>query len=353
MRIHHVLRVCLLLVVGTAMANPPTATIDALADGIGLPAPGPIFIADDEDIDGASRTHDDLKTAAGQADVPRRAQWAAAWLCAERGDFACALTHWHALAQSAPNPPRWLPEAYALALWGLGRHEQAVAWYDTAVLGHGQLGFASALRKRYPEALFDSTALALFEQWHRQLAPLRKNVIAAVDIDSAGQVERVQVLDDQLSPVMVQRVQQAIAGWQFTPADNKGKPARRSTHVYVEVRGRPDDAQRIALDVRFMAVGVLAVRKIGPAYPVRALVHGKQGTAMVAVDINAAGNVTQARLNQSSGMQVFDKAAVAAARRWRFRMDRVDGEPVASTVILPFVFMLGVDADASAGNDGI
>src|SRR3546814_2967639 len=102
------------LVTGVQTCAPPIS--------IGLPAPGPVFIADDEDIDGASRTDEDLKSAASQADVPRRAQWAAAWLCAERGDFACAPTHWHALAQSAPNPPRWLPEAYALALWGqIGR----------------------------------------------------------------------------------------------------------------------------------------------------------------------------------------------------------------------------------------
>src|SRR3546814_4983568 len=69
--------------------------------------------------------------------------------CAERGDFACALTHWHALAQSAPNPPRWLPEAYALALWGLGRHEQAIAWYDTAVLGTPHLGNGRVLPGRF------------------------------------------------------------------------------------------------------------------------------------------------------------------------------------------------------------
>src|SRR3546814_17922051 len=98
MRARHLLLVCLLFGVGTAFADTPATPIDTLADAIGLPAPGPVFIADDEDIDGASRTDEDLKSAASQADVPRRAQWASAWLCAERGDFACAPTHWPALA---------------------------------------------------------------------------------------------------------------------------------------------------------------------------------------------------------------------------------------------------------------
>ncbi len=352
MRARHVLLVCLLLVVGHAFAAAPANTIDTLADVIGLPAPGPVFVGDDNDIDDSSRLHNDLKKAALQTDSPRRANWAAGWLCAERNDFACALRQWRVAAQSAPQPPRWQPEAYALALWGLGRHEQAVAWYDTAVLGDGSLGEAISLHTRYAAASLDKAAKALYEQWREARAPLRKRVITAVDIDITGRVERVQVLDEQLDPILAQRIQQVIADWPFPPAENKGKPARLSTHVYVEVRGRPDGDQRMVFDVQFMGTGVRAVKMVGPAYPTRSLAHGKEGAVVVLVDINARGKVTKARLEQSSGMQLFDKAAVAAARRWRFAMDQVDGEPVASSTKLPFVFMIGEDADMPPHSHG-
>lgn len=346
MRIHHVLRVCLLFVVGTAFASPPTAAIDALADAIGLPAPGPVFIADDEAIDGASRTHEDLKRAASQADAPRRAQWAAAWLCAERSDFACALTHWHALAQSAPNPPRWLPEAYALALWGLGRHEQAIAWYDTAVLGTPHLGNGRVLPGRFFDASLYKVAQSLFEQWSQRLAPLRKTVVSAVDIDPDGRVARVQVLDTQLEPTLARRIQQIVAQWRFPRKQDQTASSLLSTHVYVEVRGRPDGEQRMAFDIQFMSAGVRAVKMVGPAYPTRSLVHGKEGAVVVLVDVNTRGKVLQAHIEQSSGKPLLDQAALAAAKRWRFAMDRIDGEPVASSVKLPFVFTLGTDSDA-------
>src|SRR3546814_7570122 len=58
MRARHLLLVCLLFGVGTAFADTPATPIDTLADAIGLPAPGPVFIADDEDIDGASRSEE-------------------------------------------------------------------------------------------------------------------------------------------------------------------------------------------------------------------------------------------------------------------------------------------------------
>jgi len=344
MRMRHVLWVGLLLVVGNAFAATPASDIDALADAIGLPAPGPVFIGDDEQIDGSSRTRKDVKKAARLADLPRRAGWAAGWLCAERSDFACALTQWHALAQSAASPPRWLPEAYALALWGLGRHEQAVAWYDTAVLAAPHLGNARLLPGRFFGASLYSTAQELFVQWSERLAPLRKSVITAVDIAADGQVERVQVLDEQLDPALARRIQQVVAEWRFPRNEDQASPAQRSTHVYTEVRGRPDGEQRMVFDIQFTGMGVRAVHRAGPIYPKAALALRQEGVSVVRVDLDSSGKVLRARIDESSGTPSLDQAAVTAARRWRFAMDRIDGKPVASYAKLPFAFVIGTEA---------
>ena len=343
MRIGQVLLGTLLLGIfmGTAFAATPTTDVESLADTIGLPAPGPVYVGDDEDIDDSSRLHNDLKKAALQTDSPRRANWAAGWLCAERNDFSCALRQWQAVAQSATQPPRWLPEAYALALWGLGRHEQAVAWYDTAVLGTPQLGNGRLLPKFYADASLYKAAGALFEQWSQRLAPLRKTVVSAVDIDSAGRVARVQVIDDQLDPALARRIQQVIADWQFPRKEEQPSPSTLSTHVYTEVRGRPDGEQRMVFDVQFMDVGVRAVHQAAPRYPRTALKLRQEGISLVRVDLDADGNVVQARIDKPSGIPTLDQAALVAARRWRFAMDRIDGNPVASYAKLPFMFMIG------------
>lgn len=345
-----VILVCLsaLMVIDVPAAASESAM--ALADRIGLPTSAPVFVGDDADIDGSSRESDDLKKAANLATLPRRATWAAGWLCAEHGDFACALERWHAAAQAAPSPPRWVPEAYALALWGLDRHEQAVAWYDTAVLGTAHLGNGNLLPKRYTDASLYKMEVALFERWSQMLAPLRKTVVTAVDIDGDGRVERVQVLDEQLDPTLAHRIQQVVADWRFTPATKKGEPARLSTHVFVEVRGRPDGEQRMVFDVQFNGIGVRAVHRVGPTYPATALSAGKDGMALVVADIDAHGKVMQTHLDVSSGSPLLDKAALKAAKRWRFAADRIDGEPVASSVKLPFVFVIGTDADATPFN---
>lgn len=49
-------------------------------------------------------------------------------------------------------------------------------------------------------------------------------------------------------------------------------------------------------------------------YPLEAVHRGLEGTAMVSVVIDAAGNVTAARLERGSGHAMLDEAAVRAAR---------------------------------------
>lgn len=346
MRLRQTLLAAVLLCVGVAFAASPSNDVNALADAIGLPAPGPVYVGDDEDIDDASRIHRDLTNSARQSDNPRRAQWAAAWLCAERGDFACALRQWHVAAQSATQPPRWLPEAYALALWGLDRHEQAVAWYDTAVLATPQLGIGGSLPRFYADASLLKVAEALFESWGQRLAPLRKAVASAVDIDSDGRVTRVQVIDDQLDPVLTRRIQQVIADWQFPRKADQPSPSLLSTHVYTEVRGRPDGEQRMVFDVQFVGFGVRPEYMHPPRYPIKARQRRQEGACVVKVDLDTSGNVVHARIDKASGIPALDQAALAAARRWRFTMDRIDGQPVASEARLPFVFTLNADFDA-------
>ncbi len=69
-----------------------------------------------------------------------------------------------------------------------------------------------------------------------------------------------------------------------------------------------------------------------PRYPRLARHRGEQGTVVLRVWVDAQGTVTDARVARSSGHALLDDAAIAAARRWRFRPARVAGVPVAAVV---------------------
>ena len=70
------------------------------------------------------------------------------------------------------------------------------------------------------------------------------------------------------------------------------------------------------------------VYQIAPVYPPAAYAERLAGDVGLAIDIDAAGQVTQVRVTQAAG-HGFDEAALAAARQFRFTPAEVDGRPAA------------------------
>ena len=78
-----------------------------------------------------------------------------------------------------------------------------------------------------------------------------------------------------------------------------------------------------------------------PQYPPSALRAGIQGTVILVVDVDANGNVTNVSVEKSSRNRDLDRAAMQAARRWRFNPSIVNGQPAAGRVRVPVDFNLG------------
>lgn len=78
-----------------------------------------------------------------------------------------------------------------------------------------------------------------------------------------------------------------------------------------------------------------------PEFPAAARRERRQGAVVVLVRLDADGRVESARLATSSGDARLDAAALAAARRCRFRAATRNGMPVASEVRVPYTFQLG------------
>lgn len=83
------------------------------------------------------------------------------------------------------------------------------------------------------------------------------------------------------------------------------------------------------------------LRNPHPAYPEAARAAGQQGVVMLRVSVDAQGNPTSVRLTRSSGFAVLDeRARSTVASQWKFKPARIDGQPVASTVVIPIRFTL-------------
>ena len=91
-----------------------------------------------------------------------------------------------------------------------------------------------------------------------------------------------------------------------------------------------------------LAPGSVPVPISKPAmkYPSDALRNNETGKVVVRIEVGADGEPTAVSIVTRSGSRSLDRAAVQAAKRWRFRPAQQDGRAVAAAVEVPIVFSL-------------
>jgi protein TonB len=77
-----------------------------------------------------------------------------------------------------------------------------------------------------------------------------------------------------------------------------------------------------------------------PQYPYGAKRRHVEGEVVVRMLVNGQGDPVRLSIHKSDPPGVFDKAALSAAQRWKFRPGRYKGEAVDTWVLLPFKFEL-------------
>ncbi len=82
-------------------------------------------------------------------------------------------------------------------------------------------------------------------------------------------------------------------------------------------------------------------RYVAPVYPRAALEDNVSGEVRVRITVDAKGKVADAVILESAPAGVFDDAALAAVRRWRFKPAEVDGQPVEASTIQSLLFKPG------------
>lgn len=77
-----------------------------------------------------------------------------------------------------------------------------------------------------------------------------------------------------------------------------------------------------------------------PRYPPAAFRAGIQGEVILIIDVDANGNVTNVTVEKSSRNRDLDRAAMEAARKWRFNAAESGGKKAAGRVRVPVNFAL-------------
>ena len=80
------------------------------------------------------------------------------------------------------------------------------------------------------------------------------------------------------------------------------------------------------------------VRTVAPDYPSELRREGVSGLVMVKCVIDEQGNVADPSVEKSSNA-AFEKPAVEALRKWKFKPAKQDGTPVAIKVSIPIKFV--------------
>jgi len=73
---------------------------------------------------------------------------------------------------------------------------------------------------------------------------------------------------------------------------------------------------------------VIPMVRVNPQYPLAAAERGIEGWTIVRFSINAAGVVKNPEVIDAEPAGIFDRAALRAIRRWKYKPKTVDGTPV-------------------------
>lgn len=121
-------------------------------------------------------------------------------------------------------------------------------------------------------------------------------------------------------------------------------PVAAPSQTNVPVQGPvADNSQQNNAPTAGLAPGSVpvAISRPAPRYPSDALRNGESGTVLVRIEVGADGEPTAVSVVARSGSRSLDRAAVQAAKRWRFRPAQRDGRAVTGAVEVPIEFALG------------
>lgn len=160
-------------------------------------------------------------------------------------------------------------------------------------------------------------------------------MVQLVTIDDSGFVERPPVDVGPLWRVPDEPIVETIDRRPKPPPVVDPQPPRPPMDRTVETTGRMEIA---AIEPKLTGPGVLRsptlmdgeqipIVKVAPVYPNRAKQRGIEGYVILAFTITPTGATADASVIESSPDGVFDRSALSAVRKFKYKPKVVDGEP--------------------------
>lgn len=165
-------------------------------------------------------------------------------------------------------------------------------------------------------------------------------------------------LTSSLAPAVAQLVDRHVREWQFEPVLIDGRPVVAKTRMALNLSAEPspDGADQYKIRVENVNFGALR-RSPGmrpPHYPQDAAHAGVGARVLIALEIDAAGNVTEAQAYQTNldvrtssegeaerWRRTFEHQSLIAARHWHFDVsDAVNGHPLGTQAVVPIEYSL-------------
>ena len=81
-------------------------------------------------------------------------------------------------------------------------------------------------------------------------------------------------------------------------------------------------------------------QRSAPNYPATSRRLGEMGLVVLRVELSETGQVAVAKVQNSSGFDRLDEAALAAVRTWHCTPPTRSGQPVRATAMQPFNFVI-------------
>jgi len=126
------------------------------------------------------------------------------------------------------------------------------------------------------------------------------------------------------------------------PPPKEAAPSNSITAVVAQLAPEPKVEPKVVEEPRIEppSFGVAYLNNPAPAYPSISRRLGEQGRVVLKVLVSAAGEPESVALENGSGSDRLDQAAIDAVKKWRFVPAKRNGESLSAYVLVPLKFSL-------------
>lgn len=178
-------------------------------------------------------------------------------------------------------------------------------------------------------------------------SPIRIALCWHVSLDAQGHVTQLEPIPDKRVdrvPVIRQKIEEAIRGWDFMPGTVNGHSEPTETGLTVRAELPVRDGRITQIRITGADVGASFAKVTPPRYPGKAIRDQDAGEVVLRVAYDASGKPTEIVPvpDSPSTSKELTEASVQAVRSWTFQPEVVGGHALAGTAFVPICYSLRV-----------